>query len=152
MLLQTTVNQTPYHWQLSLAFFHLHVGHNSCRSQWYSVQWDEDRRAQLHWGDHSKFGVIFYYFSLIFVCVWLVKMLHSVCQIFITAIWSIRSQGEQGWRSGESARLLLMWFEFFGSLLCSERFFSGYSGFPLSLKKQHLIWLDWELIWFSLPN
>ena len=26
----------------------------------------------------------------------------------------------------------LMWAEFVGSLPCSERFFSGYSGFPLS--------------------
>ena len=55
--------------------------------------------------------------------------------------------GEQGWRSGESARLPPMcpgfdtrtrrhtWVEFaVGSLLCSERFFSGYSGFPLSSK------------------
>ena len=55
--------------------------------------------------------------------------------------------GEQGWRSGESTRLppvwpgfeswcrRHMWVEFVvGSLLCSERFFSGYSGFPLSLK------------------
>ena len=48
--------------------------------------------------------------------------------------------GEQGWRSGESARLppmwptsrlrCNMWAEFVGSLLCSERFFTGYSGFP----------------------
>ena len=56
-------------------------------------------------------------------------------------------QGEQGWRSGESARLppmwpgfdsrtrRHMWVEFVvGSLLRSERFFSGYSGFPLSSK------------------
>ena len=57
--------------------------------------------------------------------------------------------GEQGWRSGESARLPPMWPGFesrtrrltctwvefvVGSLLCSERFFSGYSGFPLSSK------------------
>ena len=54
--------------------------------------------------------------------------------------------GEQGWRSGESARLppmcpgfdsrtrRHMWAEFVGSLLCSERFFSGNSGFPLSTK------------------
>ena len=55
--------------------------------------------------------------------------------------------GEQGWCSGESARLppmcpgfdsrtrRHMWVEFVvGSLLCSERFFSGYSGFPLSSK------------------
>ena len=55
--------------------------------------------------------------------------------------------GEQGWRSGESTRLppmwpgfdsrtrRHMWVEFVaGSLLCSERFFSGYSGFPLSQK------------------
>ena len=55
--------------------------------------------------------------------------------------------GEQRWRSGESTRLppmwpgfdsrtrRHMWVEFVvGSLLCSERFFSGYSGFPLSAK------------------
>ena len=55
--------------------------------------------------------------------------------------------GEQGWRSGESARLPPvcptfesrtwhhMWGEFVvGSLSCSERFFSSYSGFPLSSK------------------
>ena len=53
----------------------------------------------------------------------------------------------QGWRNGETARLptmcpgfssqtrLHMWVEFVvGSLPCSERFFSGYSGFPLSSK------------------
>ena len=55
--------------------------------------------------------------------------------------------GEQGWRSGESTRLppmwpgfdsqtrRHMWVEFVvGSRSCSERFFSGYSGFPLSSK------------------
>ena len=55
--------------------------------------------------------------------------------------------GEHGWRSGESARLPPMWPGFdswtrhhvwvefvVGSLLCSERFFPGYSGFPISLK------------------
>ena len=54
--------------------------------------------------------------------------------------------GEQGWCSGESARLppmcpgfdsrtrRHMWAEFVGSLFCSERFFSGNSGFPLSSK------------------
>ena len=55
--------------------------------------------------------------------------------------------GSKGWRSGESTRLppmwpgfksrrrRHMWVEFVvGSLLCSERFFSGYSGFPLSSK------------------
>ena len=54
---------------------------------------------------------------------------------------------EQGWRSGESTHLPLIWpgFESWrrhhvwvefvvGSLPCSERFFSGYFGFPLSLK------------------
>ena len=53
---------------------------------------------------------------------------------------------EQGWPTGESARLppmwpgfdsrtrRHMWAEFVGSLLCSERFFSGNSGFPLSSK------------------
>ena len=61
---------------------------------------------------------------------------------------SLESVGEQGWRGGESTRLqptmwpgfksqrrLQTWVEFVvSSLLCSERFFSGYSGFPLSLK------------------
>ena len=55
--------------------------------------------------------------------------------------------GEQGWRSGESARLPPMWPGFdsrsrchiwvefvVGSRLCSERFFSGNSSFPLSSK------------------
>ena len=58
--------------------------------------------------------------------------------------------GEQGWRSGENTRLppmwpgfkswrrRHMWVEFVvGSLPCSVRFFSGCSGFPLSLKNQH---------------
>ena len=56
-------------------------------------------------------------------------------------------EGGKGWCSGESARLppmwpgfksrrrRHMWVEFVvGSLLCSERFFSGYSGFSLSSK------------------
>ena len=59
--------------------------------------------------------------------------------------------GEQMWRSGESTRLPRMWPSFksrrlrwrlrqmwvelvIGSLHCSERFFSGYSGFPFSSK------------------
>ena len=54
---------------------------------------------------------------------------------------------EQGWRSGESTRLLPMWPGFDSrtrrhmwvefvvcSLLCSERFLTRYSGFPLSAK------------------
>jgi len=58
--------------------------------------------------------------------------------------WRLR---EQGWRSGESTRLppmgpgfdsrsrCNMWVEFVvGSRPCSERLFSGYSGFPLSSK------------------
>ena len=60
------------------------------------------------------------------------------------------SHGKKAWCSGESTRLppMLpgfdfrtwrhMWVEFVvGSLLCSERFFSRYSRFPLSLKNQH---------------
>ena len=61
--------------------------------------------------------------------------------------FAIYVKGEQGWRSGESAPLppmcpgfdsqtrRHMWVEFLvGSLPCSERFFSGYSGFLLSSK------------------
>ena len=59
----------------------------------------------------------------------------------------LKANGELGWRSGESTRLPPMWpwfksqrqhhmwVEFVvGSLPCSKRFFSGYSGFPLSSK------------------
>ena len=55
--------------------------------------------------------------------------------------------GSKGWRSGESTRLPPMWHGFksrrrrhrwvefvVGSLLRSERLFSGYSGFPISSK------------------
>ena len=56
--------------------------------------------------------------------------------------------GSKGWRSGKSARLPPIWPVFrkswrrlhtcvefvVGSLICSERFFSWYSGFPLSSK------------------
>ena len=82
----------------------------------------------------------------------------------IACFWNIFEQfgaydytcGEQGWRSGESARLPAMcpgfdsrtrrhkWAEFVGSLLCSERFFSGYSGFPLSAKTN--IWFDMRIV------
>ena len=57
------------------------------------------------------------------------------------------------WRGFDSRTRRHMWAEFVGSLLCSERFFSGYSGFPLSSKNQNLIWFDlcWvKLIWFHL--
>ena len=66
------------------------------------------------------------------------------------------------WCSGESARLppmcpgfdsrtrRHMWAEFVGSLLCSERFFSGNSGFPLSSKTN--IWFDLIYLIYSLPN
>ena len=59
-----------------------------------------------------------------------------------------RNDGEQGLRSCESTRLPSMWLARFDSLtrrhmwvefvvdsrLCSERFFSGYSGFPFFSK------------------
>ena len=59
---------------------------------------------------------------------------------FFNMVWF--SGGEQGWHSGESARLPPIWPgfdsrtrrhklpEFVGSLLCSERFFSGTPVFP----------------------
>ena len=68
-----------------------------------------------------------------------------------TSILQLRVQGKQGWHSGESTRLppiwlgfksphrRHMWLEFVvSSFLCSKRFFSLYSGFPL-LKKPTLL-------------
>ena len=77
----------------------------------------------------------------------------------------VRSVGEQGWRSGESARLppmcpgfdswtqRHMWTEFVGSLPCSERFSPGTSVFPFPQKPTFsLIWFDLfdSFIWFDL--
>ena len=42
------------------------------------------------------------------------------------------------WPGFDSRTRRHMWAEFVGSLLCSERFFSGYSGFPLSSKTKIL--------------
>ena len=65
---------------------------------------------------------------------------HNPVHKFIYPLWW------QGWPSGESTCLppmwpgfdfrtrCHMWIEFVGPLLCHERFFSGYSGFPLSSK------------------
>ena len=65
----------------------------------------------------------------------------------LLVVATLIARGAHGWRSGESTRLppmwpgfksrrrRHMWVEFVvGSLLCSERFFSGHSGFPLSSK------------------
>ena len=65
----------------------------------------------------------------------------------------------QGWRSGESTRLPPiwpgfdcqtrhhMWIELVGSLLCTERFFSGHFSFPLSSKTN--IWIDFNKLKFQ---
>ena len=83
--------------------------------------------------------------SLKFVARLCCILLYSVI-LFVAAL-PHKHRVEQGWRSGESTRLPPiwpgfksrcrhhMWVEFVvGSLLCSERVFSGYSGFPLSSK------------------
>ena len=76
-----------------------------------------------------------------------VSSIHAADGFMLQMASSENQFGEQGWRSGGSARLPPMWpgvdsrtrrhvwVEFVVcSLLCSERFFSGYSGFLLSLK------------------
>ena len=73
-------------------------------------------------------------------------------QIYLTYMYTLDLHNLQGSRVGTVVRMLAshqcvpgsipgpgviqcMWVEFVvGSLLCSERFFSGYYGFPLSLK------------------
>ena len=82
-------------------------------------------------------------------CVSILASDHLIFAFWVVACrrFDCSCYGEQGWRSGESTRLPPMWprlksrrrhhmwVEFFvGSLLCCERFFSGYSGFPLSSK------------------
>ena len=52
------------------------------------------------------------------------------------------------WPGFDSQTRRHMWVEFVGSLLCSERFSPGYSGFTLSSKTY--IWLDWICVNFNL--
>ena len=79
------------------------------------------------------------------VCVFETFLCSFALDVFLWVALSLLD--EQGWCSGESARLSPMcpgfdsrtrrhmWVEFVvGSLLCSERFFSGFFGFPLSSK------------------
>ena len=69
--------------------------------------------------------------------------------VIVPLLINIKAYGEQGWRSSESTRLppmcpgfdsrtpRQMWVKFvIGSRPCSERFFSGYSGFFPLLKNQ----------------
>ena len=83
---------------------------------------------------HSDF-VIYFLFTTLFKLV--ASSFHK----------KVADLNKQGWRSGESTRLppmwprfeswrwRYMWVEFVvDSLPCSRGFFSGYSGFPLSLK------------------
>ena len=72
-------------------------------------------------------------------------IVHCSIVICVSRDWLLTTSSdsrEQEWRSGESTHLppmwpwldsqtrRHMWVEFVGSLLCTERFFSGYSGFP----------------------
>ena len=81
------------------------------------------------------------------VCCTLVLYFAFFSNFFFVAALPHKHWVEQGWRSSQSTRLPPIWpglksrlrlhmlVEFVvGSLLCSERFFSGYSGFPLSSK------------------
>ena len=76
----------------------------------------------------NNFGCFFYiYFCLRF------KLRHSKYNP-----WGVRGCSDEGtrlppmWPGFKSRRRRHMWVEFVaGSLPCSERFFSGYSGFPL---------------------
>ena len=74
---------------------------------------------------------------------WLIRwflpsfLLH--CSTLLSLIWTICNKKwwelPPMWPGFKSRRWRHMWVKFFaGSLLCSERFFSGYSGFPLSSK------------------
>ena len=76
---------------------------------------------------------------------------HRACLncVYLSSPACFNSLGSKRWRSGERTRLppvwpgshlcvdaiIIMWVEFVvGSLLCSDRFFCGYSSFPVSSK------------------
>ena len=82
----------------------------------------------------------------VIACMKIAKCFFRGMTVFLILLNSLFDQWEQGWRSGESiclppmragidARIRpRMWVEFVGSLLCTEWFFPGYSGFSLSSK------------------
>ena len=96
-------------------------------------------------------GLLAYSFSLLAIpALSAITISDSILAIDVTLDRSKRTLALypwwQGWPSGESTCLSpmwpgfdfrtrrQMWTEFVGSLLCYERFFPGYSGFPLSPK------------------
>ena len=106
-----------------------------------SLRWESPHARQ--WMHYSQ--------SLCFL-LFTVRTYDSLLLIWYSVIGARNVLGEQGWRSGESTRLppiwpgfeswrrRHMWVEFVvGSLPCSERFFSGHSGFP-PLLKNNSIW------------
>ena len=73
-------------------------------------------------------------------------MVQSI-KVLILRRFTRKPTGDQGWRSGKSTHLPPIWPGFksqcrrhiqvefvVGSFPCTQRFFSGYSGFPLSSK------------------
>ena len=58
------------------------------------------------------------------------------------------------WPRFDSQTQLHTWAEFVGSLLCMDRFFSGYSSFPLSsrLTVDDLICVNLLISVYSVPN
>ena len=86
------------------------------------------------------------FFNVIKLCKFVKSLSGVVVAVTVVEfLWHLFSytRRRKGWRSSESTRLppmwpgfksrrrRYMWVEFVdGSLLCSERFFSGYSGFP----------------------
>ena len=76
---------------------------------------------------------------------------------FKSSLVSCRGSGESTrlppmWLRFDSQTRRHMWIEFVGSLLCSEKFFSGYSGFPISQKPTFdLIYVNLFSV-YGVPN
>ena len=86
---------------------------------------------------------------------------NNVTNSLLPDLWEL---GGQGWCSGKSTRLpplwlgfdfltqRHMWIEFVGSLLCSKKFFPGYSSFPLLPKKTTLDLICRDSVWFVVSS
>ena len=104
------------------------------------------RRAEVEKGSPHIRKVPVPLFGALWTCVHTIPDISFSCRHEKQSVNPLNPRSK-GLRSGESARLppiwpgfksrrrRHMWIEFVvGSLLCSERFFSRYSGFPLSSK------------------
>ena len=104
----------------------------SCYLSWCTRWLHLRHRLRNHWNDAIQMKVLS---SNLYTIIIAEKTQGFSCSNYCTIYWSPHFTPHIGPALRLEQGGSIMWVEFVvGSLLCSEKFFSGYSGFPLSSK------------------